>query len=80
MVKDIVPDKTASPYFILVDAHDRLHVWFEHTCLEGDRFKGYLPSNTWSIVENHPLSVTPSVHCTVCNLHGFIIAGQWVPV
>lgn len=33
----------------------------------------------WTVVEEHPLTVTPSISKPDCGCHGFITAGVWVP-
>lgn len=34
--------------------------------------------NGHTIVSEQPLTVTPSVMCDDCGLHGFVMAGRWV--
>ena len=36
-------------------------------------------SSFWTIVQEEPLTVTPSILCKECGLHGFITDGKWVP-
>lgn len=33
----------------------------------------------WTVVGWEPLTVTPSLLCTLCGDHGFITDGRWVP-
>jgi len=33
----------------------------------------------WTLVSEDPLTLTPSLRCTVCGDHGFITNGAWVP-
>jgi hypothetical protein len=33
----------------------------------------------WTVESLEPLTVSPSVLCLTCGLHGFIRNGQWVP-
>ena len=33
----------------------------------------------WHVIKEEPLTISPSVHCVTCGLHGFIQEGQWVP-
>ena len=32
----------------------------------------------WQLVNHDPLTITPSILCGECGLHGFITDGQWV--
>ena len=34
----------------------------------------------WSVVQEKPLTVVPSVHVINCGCHGFITDGKWVSV
>lgn len=34
----------------------------------------------WTLESENPLTLSPSLHCTACNDHGFVQSGQWVPV
>ena len=31
----------------------------------------------WTVVKRYPLTLTPSIVCTICGLHGFITDGQF---
>lgn len=33
----------------------------------------------WTVEHWVPLTLSPSLRCTVCGRHGFIRAGRWVP-
>jgi len=33
----------------------------------------------WDVVQEEPLTLHPSIECTVCGSHGFIREGRWVP-
>jgi hypothetical protein len=33
----------------------------------------------WQLRQKDPLTITPSIHCQTCGLHGFITDGRWVP-
>lgn len=35
--------------------------------------------STWDVVQREPLTLTPSILCRVCQNHGFITNGRWVP-
>ena len=41
----------------------------------------YLPlgPDGWTLVSKDPLTITPSIMCGSCGLHGFFTNGQWVP-
>lgn len=34
----------------------------------------------WRVINEDPLSITPSIHSPECGLHGFITKGHWQPV
>lgn len=57
------------------------HAIIEHTCLNRDhqpeRIRAVLPNGPWQIKDTDPLTVTPSVHCRWCGLHGWITAGAF---
>jgi len=36
--------------------------------------------HVWQVQSLDPLTLTPSLACSACGHHGFIRAGQWVPV
>lgn len=36
--------------------------------------------NGWTLVSREPLTLSPSLLCTVCGAHGFIRDGRWLPV
>ncbi len=38
----------------------------------------YLEGGRWSVESWEPLTVAPSIHCTVCGDHGYIRNGRWV--
>jgi hypothetical protein len=33
----------------------------------------------WQLAREDPLTITPSIRCGTCGLHGFITDGRWVP-
>lgn len=77
-----------------VDFHldlDLGHVWWGHdcpgmVCVPGAgpvRSWSSLPLGTeggWTMTQNRPLTVIPSLMCTGCGTHGFITDGEWVGV
>lgn len=50
---------------------------FEHDC-EYEHKRYSLPGSIWKIVKASPLTVSPSISCQICHLHGFIVADEWV--
>jgi hypothetical protein len=42
---------------------------------------GLLPPGrpSWTVVQDEPLTLSPSLLCTACGHHGFIQDGRWVP-
>ena len=45
--------------------------WFLHDCL-GEGSKYSLPRVIWTVMQEDPLTLTPSIHCTVCGVHGWM--------
>lgn len=37
------------------------------------------PKEGWDLLSETPLTVSPSLLCRVCNNHGFIQGGRWIP-
>lgn len=64
-------------------------VGYWHTCVGGaglpiPKMYGYFPvkpawSHGWDVISVEPLTLSPSILCTVCKHHGFIRDGRWVP-
>lgn len=54
-----------------------------HVCNGVDRedFMSAKPAwdDGWDIVQTQPLTLSPSILCRLCQFHGFIQAGKWVP-
>ena len=53
-----------------------------HDCkLIGDneRERVLLPLSARSIFTPAPVTITPSIHCDECGLHGWVIRGHWSP-
>jgi hypothetical protein len=49
------------------------HVEFAHTCLDGERVAGLLPSPPWRVTQTAPyLAVEPSIGCARCDLHTWV--------
>lgn len=36
------------------------------------------PKDSWTLVSEHPLTLSPSLLCRACGHHGFIQQGKWV--
>lgn len=34
----------------------------------------------WTVMLDNPLTLEPSLHCTQCGAHGYVVSGQWRPV
>ena len=53
-----------------------------HDCklISGDqRERVLLPLSARSIFTPAPVTITPSIHCDECGLHGWVIRGHWSP-
>jgi uncharacterized protein DUF6527 len=54
-------------------------IWFDVPELANyDNDKDH-PRARWQIVQDHPLTLSPSVRCSTCGDHGFVRSGQWEP-
>lgn len=63
-------------------------IGFEHTCTVPDpdpRFKGDSSIRCAPLLNQHkvdsyvPLTMTPSVLCLRCQIHGYVTNGEWMP-
>ncbi len=62
-------------------------VAYDHPRPDGTVCRGYIPvkdsegwpESGWDLHSDTPLTVSPSLLCRVCNHHGFIQDGRWVP-
>lgn len=55
-----------------------------HKAASGGKCSGgaWLPvtgPDRWELVSRDPLTLSPSILCRGCGLHGFIREGKWVP-
>lgn len=58
-----------------------------HPCAEGRRALGFIPfadrpadmGYSWTVEQDEPLTISPSLLCRACGHHGFIRGGRWVP-
>lgn len=54
---------------------------WDHGCPVGS--PDYIPvraPNNWKLESEQPLTLSPSLLCRACKLHGYIRDGKWVPV
>jgi hypothetical protein len=65
-------------------AEDGAHVLWRHGCLEwgpldADLALAMLPvgAKWWTVEQEEPLTVFPSIKCRRCGLHGWIRNGKW---
>ena len=57
---------------------DTGHVVWTHECVNG-RVEATLPNTSWTVVQEEPLTVRPSVSCEACGWHGWITGGECWP-
>ncbi len=58
-----------------------------HMCKDGQRASGFIPfagrpadmGYSWTVEQDSPLTISPSLLCRACGHHGFIRGGRWVP-
>lgn len=68
-------------------ADDGEHIEWRHDCVERDSgvqmdlVLASLPigESGWQVEQVEPLTVSPSILCHRCRVHGFIRNGQWLP-
>lgn len=68
-----------NPSFKLDD--DGIHFEFTHQCksrVDTSILPNAYDAGSWKVVQQEPLTVTPSINCTECGTHGFITEGKWV--
>lgn len=41
--------------------------------------EAFAERSVWTVQSWEPLTLSPSLRCTVCGEHGFIRGGRWVP-
>lgn len=70
---------------------DGKHFWWLHDC-DSDRARwalsvGFPPETKlpigdkgWTVTSKDPLTITPSILCGACKIHGFITNGKWIAV
>ena len=46
--------------------------------VDGDPWQAQL-HHFWHLVSVEPLTLEPSLLCTVCKVHGYIREGRWIP-
>ncbi|WP_064075901.1 DUF6527 family protein [Prescottella equi] len=54
---------------------------FSHRCGDRDlrQVLPLAPTTLWRVETADPLTITPSILCPVCRVHGWIRDGEWVP-
>lgn len=59
-------------------------VAYWHPCKNGEIKEDCVPlmpfwSDSWNLISENPLTLSPSLLCRACGHHGFIQNGKWVP-
>lgn len=57
---------------------------YRHECKEGTREESIPLSPSWGgygwqVHTESPLTLSPSLRCTTCGLHGWVRGGRWIP-
>lgn len=67
-------------HIVQVGAKNDLDLVFTHVCIDGKQATTRLPlcASWWHVLSRDPLTISPSIHCLVCGLHGFITNGAWM--
>lgn len=84
-------DRELNPQVAHLPDVDRYMILLEHDCngrrvasgctldSEVSRELDPDPRPRWQVVSWEPLTLSPSILCLTCKLHGFIRNGRWVP-
>ncbi len=72
-----------TPHCTLSD--DGTHFLWRHNCVDSefDHIPGRLPlggPGGWTLEQQEPLTISPSILCHACGTHGFFREGKWMPV
>lgn len=62
----------------------RAGIQYTHPDGKGGECSGWAPflsysKNGWTVEQEEPLTLSPSLLCRICGHHGFIRNGRWVP-
>lgn len=60
---------------------------YSHACDAGMRMRDWIPFSgrmwdtgySWTVEQDDPITISPSLLCPTCKHHGFIRGGRWVP-
>lgn len=83
--RDLNPDLAHLPdvdRYMLLLGHQCTDVWAPNGCTLDSEVSRQLdpdPRPRWQVESWEPLTLSPSLLCRTCGLHGFIRAGRWVP-
>jgi hypothetical protein len=67
----IVTHKTPAGNLCESSISFRWHSWVAE-------FKSGIPDQSWELVSDNPVTLSPSLACRACGDHGFITGGKWV--
>lgn len=84
------PDRELNPQYADVPDVDKYMLLFGHECLGRFAPNGCVVDGPvsqqidggrarWQVVSWEPLTLSPSLLCRACGMHGFIQQGRWVP-
>lgn len=85
------PDRELNPHTAHLPEVEKYTLLLEHECVGGERrpngcvLDGPVSQELdagrprWQVVNWEPLTLSPSLLCLSCGLHGFIRDGQWIP-
>lgn len=60
---------------------DGAHLWWVHDCSIPKQYTRLpLGPAHWHLEKSDPITITPSILCEACKIHGFITNGEWVNV
>lgn len=70
--------------YATVTAGDDSGIWWYHSrpggkgqCSGSVGFQGRDSDGKWTVVQEDPLTLSPSLNCTACGRHGYIENGRW---
>jgi hypothetical protein len=86
------PDRDLNPQYDGIPDVEKYGANIRHAKPDGSECNGFVTfasdvqrriepncANTWTVESWEPLTLSPSVLCTMCGHHGFVREGRWVP-
>lgn len=84
------PDRNLNPHYDGIADVEKFGLAVQHKKPDGSDCEGFVTiegeaqrkvhpdAAKWTLVQEDPITLTPSLHCNACGDHGFITNGKWV--